>query len=141
MWRGKEVKVKRQIDIEKIATKEVTAEKEADPEEKVIAEKVMVTNTAEREKGMEAEEGVKAGATKVTRKAAAKTKTNLKKVLTCRGSTGGRDSWSRAGLYWHAPAGVVRGRDFIYVRNDGSSNLVAQETMCLFLQFYSVRHE
>ena len=89
---------------------------------------MIVTNTAEKEKGMEAEEEVRTGATKVTLKAAVKTKTNLKKVSTCLGWTGGRDSWSRAGLYWHAPAGVVRGRDFIYVRNGGSSNLVTQET-------------
>ena len=34
-------------------------------------------------------------------------------LSTCRGSTGGRmgemeSNWSRAGLYWHAPAGAVR---------------------------------
>ena len=57
---------------------------------------------------MEAEEEVRTGATKVTLKAAVKTKTNLKKVSTCLGWTGGRDSWSRAGLYWHALAGAVR---------------------------------
>ena len=80
MLRGKEVKVKKPINIEKIEKKEVTtkevaeavAEKEAAPEKKEIAEKVIATDT--EEKAMEAErrtgEGVKAGATKDTLKAA-----------------------------------------------------------------------
>ena len=113
----------KEVTAEEVAEKEVTAEERVDTEvpTKEIAEKE-VTGEDTAEKEVEAEESTEEGvkATKVTLKAAMKKRTKLKKVL--------RDSWSRPGLYWHTSAGVVRSRDMIYVRNGGSSNLVAQET-------------
>ena len=48
-------------------------------------------------------------------------------ALICRGLKGGRGSWSRRGLYWHAPAGAVRSHDCGYAWMayfGGSSNPV-----------------
>ena len=98
---------------EDIAEKEVTAEEVAEKE-------VTAEDTAEQEVEAKKSTEEEVKATKETLKAAVKKRKKLKIVS--------RDSWSPPGLYWHTPAGVVRSRDLIYVRNGGSSNLVAQET-------------
>lgn len=112
-----EVIAKKEVKAEEIAVKEVLTLVRVGTkvtEKEIIQKDVTTELTAEKEEEAEkkAEEKVKAEAPEVSVKVAVNM--IVKKVLICRGSTGGR-SWSRRGLYWHTPAGVVRSRDLICV--------------------------
>ena len=80
---------------------------------------------AKKELAMTAAAGIRAEAEKMVKEETIKANLEVA-VLTCQGWTSTSSSWSRLGLYWHAPAGVVRSRDCGSELEGCSRSLVAQ---------------
>ena len=80
---------------------------------------------AKKELAMTAAAGIRAEAEKMVKEETIKANLEVA-VLTCQGWTSTSSSWSRLGLYLHAPAGVVRSRDCGSELEGSSRSLVAQ---------------